>query len=143
MGGGIQACSLFPFFWIRKTMIIEAYATQEEYLQEFSGDTVHSDSATRIPRSLQRASRLVDTYVRSTGITVPLTDPVTLRDVKGPVLDIARYFSWPDQPSEEIRTRYEDAIKFLELVSTGKIKLVVEGQQVVKNGFTNIRLVRA
>ena len=143
MGGGIQACSLFPFFWIRKTMTILAYATNEDYFAEFSGDTVHSDSDTRIPRSLQRASRLVDTYVRSTGITVPLTDPVTLRDVKGPVLDIARYFSWPDQPSEEIRTRYEDAIKFLELVSTGKIKLVVEGQQVVKNGFTNIRLVRA
>lgn len=123
-------------------MIIEAYATQEEYLQEFSGDTVHSDSATRIPRSLQRASRLVDTYVRSTGITVPLTDPVTLRDVKGPVLDLARHFAWPDHPSEEIRSRYEDAIKFLEMVSTGKIKIVVGGQEVVRSGFTNIRLIR-
>lgn len=120
-----------------------AYATPEDYVIEFSGDTVHGDSAIRIPRTLDRASRLVDTYVRSTGIAVPLTDPVTLRDVKGPVLDLARYFAWPEQPSEEIRARYEDAIKFLEMVSTGKIKLVVGGQEVVKSGFTNIRLIRA
>lgn len=120
-----------------------SYATPEEYLAEFSGDTVHDDSDIRIPRALDRASRLVDTYVRSTGIQVPLTDPATLRDVKGPVLDLARHFAWPDQPSEEARLRYEDAIKFLELVSTGKIKLVVAGQEVVKSGFTNIRLFRA
>ncbi|MDD2038741.1 DUF1320 domain-containing protein [Pseudomonas putida] len=120
-----------------------SYATPEEYLAEFSGDTVHGDSDIRIPRALDRASRLVDTYIRSTGIAVPLSDPATLRDVKGPVLDLARYFAWPDQPSEEVRARYEDAIKFLELVSTGKIKLVVAGQEVVKSGFTNIRLFRA
>ncbi|MEG0323803.1 MAG: phage protein Gp36 family protein, partial [Raoultibacter sp.] len=78
-----------------------------------------------------------------TGISVPLVDPVTLGDIKGPVLDLARYFAWPDQPSEEVRTRYEDAIKFLELVSIGKIKLVVSGQEVVRSGFTNIRLIRA
>lgn len=134
---------LFAFFWIRKTMNSTAYATPEDYSTEFSGDSVHSDSDTRIPRVLARASRLVDTYVRSTGILVPLVDPVTLNDIKGPVLDLARYFAWPDQPSEEVRTRYEDAIKFLELVSVGKIKLVVSGQEVVRSGFTNIRLIRA
>lgn len=120
-----------------------AYATPDDYFSEFSGDTVHSDSAIRIPRVIDRASRLLDTYVRSTGITLPLTDPVTLRDVKGPVMDLARYFAWPDQPSDEIRARYEDAIKFLEMVSMGKIKLSIEGQEVVKTGFTNIRLIRA
>lgn len=124
-------------------MVNTSYAAPDDYLNEFSGDTIHSDSDIRIPRTLDRASRLVDTYIRATGIPVPLVDPVTLRDVKGPVLDLARYFAWPDQPSEEIRARYEDAIKFLELVSAGKIKLVVEGQQVVKTGFTNIRLFRA
>lgn len=120
-----------------------SYATHEDYLVEFSGEPAHEDADIRIPRTLERASRLVDTYVRSTGIQVPLTDPATLRDVKGPVLDLARYFAWPDQPSEEVRARYEDAVKFLEMVSTGKIKLVVEGQEIVKSGFTNIRLFRA
>ena len=120
-----------------------SYATPDDYFNEFSGDTVHDDSGIRIPRTLDRASRLVDMYVRSTGMAVPLTDPATLRDVKGSVLDLARYFAWPDKPSEEIRARYEDAIKFLEMVSTGKIKLVVAGQEVVKSGFTNIRLFRA
>ena len=124
-------------------MTSTAYATPDEYLNEFSGDPTHEDSSTRIPRTLERASRLVDTYIRSTGIQVPLSDPATLRDVKGSVLDLARYFAWPDQPSEEVRARYEDAVKFLEMVSTGKIKLVVEGQEVVKSGFTNIRLFRA
>ncbi|WP_137163387.1 phage protein Gp36 family protein [Pseudomonas asiatica] len=124
-------------------MTNQSYGTRDEYLREFSGDSVHDDSDIRIPRALDRASRLVDTYVRSTGIQVPLTDPATLRDVRGSVLDLARYFAWPDQPSEEVRARYEDAIKFLELVSTGKIKLVVAGQEVVKSGFTNIRLFRA
>lgn len=124
-------------------MTSTSYATPEEYLSEFSGDPVQEDAGTRIPRTLERASRLVDTYIRSTGIAVPLDDPATLRDVKGSVLDLARYFAWPDQPSEEVRARYEDAIKFLELVSTGKIKLVVAGQEVVKSGFTNIRLFRA
>lgn len=144
MGGGQHRLPIRFFFWIRKTMTIPAYATPEDYFSEFGGDDeVHDDSETRIPRVLERASRLIDTYVRSTGIPTPLVDPVTLCDIKGPVLDIARYFAWPDQTSDEVRTRYVDAIKFLELVSAGKIKLAVDGQEVVKSGFTNIRLIRA
>lgn len=143
MGGGQHRLPIRFFFWIRKIMTVTAYATPEDYFIEFSGDDVHADSDIRIPRVLARASRLVDTYVRSTGIAVPLVDPVTLGDIKGPMLDLARYFAWPDQPSEEVRTRYEDAIKFLEMVSVGKIKLVVGGQEVIRSGFTNIRLIRA
>lgn len=119
------------------------YATYEDYQNEFGDDDLPSDAEARVARSIERASRLADTYIRSRGLTVPLTDPLAIGDIRGSVLDIARLYAWPDNTSEEIRKRYEDGISFFESIATGKIKLTTNTEAVVAAGFANIRLFRA
>lgn len=119
------------------------YATFQDYQNEFGDDDLPADAEARVARSIERASRLADTYIRSRGITVPLTDPSTIGDVRGSVLDIARLYAWPDNTSEEIRKRYEGAISFFESIATGKIKLTTNMESVPVSGFANIRLFRA
>lgn len=42
---------------------------------------------------------------------------------------LARYYLYKDKPTEQVRTDYEDAIRWLEQVSIGRIKLVLEAKQ--------------
>jgi phage gp36-like protein len=42
--------------------------------------------------------------------------------------ELARYYLYDDHPTDTVRTKYEDAIKFLEAVSKGVIKLGVDAQ---------------
>lgn len=117
------------------------YASLLDFEKAFGADDVVNDTA-RMTQCLERATRLVDTYARSAGLTVPLTDVNALADVKGPCLDIARYFVWNDSNNEKIRKHYEDAISFLEKVATRKILLIPTGAPVATGGFGNIRLIR-
>lgn len=119
------------------------YATYEDYQDEFGDDDLPEDAEIRVVRAIDRASRLADTYIRSNGISVPLADPVAIADIRGSVLDIARYNAWPDTDNENLRKRYEDAIAFLEGIATGKIHLVSQGQTTTGSRLTNIRLFRA
>jgi phage gp36-like protein len=118
------------------------YATYEDYQNEF-GDDLQSDAQARVARSIERASKLADVYIRSRGLTVPLTAPSAIGDIRGSVLDIARLYAWPDNTTEEIRKRYEDAISFFESIATGKVKLITNTEAVTVSGFANIRLFRA
>lgn len=119
------------------------YASYQEFRDEFGDDDLPDDAETRVVRAIDRASRLADTYIRSNGINVPLVDPVAIADVRGSVLDIARYNAWPDTDNENLRKRYEDALGFLEGIATGKIHLVSQGQTTTGSKLTNIRLFRA
>lgn len=118
------------------------YASYEDFRNEFGDDDLPDDAETRVVRAIDRASRLADTYIRSNGITVPLADPVAIADIRGSVLDIARYNAWPDTDNENLRKRYEDALAFLEGIATGKIHLVSQGQATTGSKLTNIRLFR-
>lgn len=120
-----------------------SYANFEDYRNEFGDDDLPEDAETRVIRAIDRASRLADTHIRSNGIAVPLTDPAAIADVRGSVLDIARYTAWPDTDNENLRKRYEDAIAFLEGIATGKIHLISNGQVTTGSKLTNIRLFRA
>lgn len=119
------------------------YASYEDYRSEFGDDDLPSDVEIRVNRAIERASRMADSYIRSHGISVPLTDPAAILDVRGSVLDIARYTVWPDNDSENLRKRYEDALTFLDGIATGKIHLVSQGQTTTGSKLTNIRLFRA
>lgn len=118
------------------------YATIDDYNNEF-GDDDRTGAESRIAHAIDRASRLADAYIRSHGIPVPLTDQAAILDIRGPVLDIARYTSWPDSPTDNMRQRYDDALAFLEGIATGKIHLVSAGQTTTGSKLTNIRLFRA
>lgn len=119
------------------------YASYEDYRSEFGDDDLPSDAEIRVSRAIERASRMADSYIRSHGISVPLTDPAAILDVRGSVLDIARYSAWPDTDSENLRKRYEDALAFLEGIATGKIHLVSAGQTSTGSKLTNIKIYRA
>ena len=119
------------------------YAGYQDFRDEFGDDDLPEDAEVRVIRAIDRASRLADTYIRSNGISVPLVDPVAIADVRGSVLDIARYNAWPDTDNENLRKRYEDALGFLEGIATGKIHLVSQGQTTTGSRLTNIRLYRA
>lgn len=118
------------------------YATYKDYENEFGDDDLPSDAEARVARSIERASKLADVYIRSRGLTVPLTDSAAIGDIRGSVLDIARLYAWPDNTSEEIRKRYEGAISFFESIAAGKIKLI-SNTDAAPTGFANIRLFRA
>ena len=119
------------------------YASYQDFRDEFGDDDLPDDAEIRVIRAIDRASRLADTYIRSNGIAVPLVDPVAIADVRGSVLDIARYNAWPDTDNENLRKRYEDALSFLEGIATGKIHLIAEGKTTTGSKLTNIRLFRA
>lgn len=120
-----------------------AYATYDDYREEFGDDDLPDDAEVKVGRALERASKLVDTYIRSSGVDVPMTDQAAIADVKGSVLDIARYTAWSDTDNENLRKRYEDAISFLEKIAQGKVHIVSEGKQSAGSKLSNIRLYRA
>lgn len=79
---------------------------------------------TRIAQALDEASGQMDVYFGSR-YDVPVSG---LSDAQSAHLsqmcsDIARYRLWDDRASEEVRTRYEDALRFLEQVAAGKVHL--------------------
>lgn len=117
------------------------YASVEEFITEFGNDDVPDGNEDRVSRAISRASRLVDTYSRAGGIATPIVDDAAISDIKGPVLDIARYYTWSDSPSEELRKRYEDAISFLGKVASGKVKIIAD-DSFTPSGFSNVPLVR-
>lgn len=131
-----------PILMIKRNAFM-SYATYEDYRNEFGDDDLPEDAELRVSRAIDRASRLADTYIRSHGISVPLTDSVAIADVRGSVLDIARYTAWSDTDNENLRKRYEDALAFLEGIAAGKIHLVSAGQTSTGSKLTNIRLFRA
>ena len=68
--------------------------------------------------------------------------PRAIVDLSGPVLDIARYSAY-DSPSDELRKRYEDAIRWFEGLAVGRNRMRVAEKETRKSGFHNVRLVRS
>lgn len=120
------------------------YSTYSEYTTEFRNDELpYEDGETRIVRAIEKASRLVDSYIRAGGLISPLTDIEAIADIKGHVLDIARYYLWNENPSDEKRRRFEDAVRWLEGLASGRNRLRTSTQESRKSGFHNVRLIRS
>jgi phage gp36-like protein len=74
--------------------------------------------------ALDAASAMVDGYV-SAKYALPLTSfPLLLTEV---TCDIARYRLYADEAPEQVKDRYRDAIKTLEGISSGRIKIDAAG----------------
>lgn len=127
-----------PVNWLRKTM----YSTFQEYLEEFGEDDLPSGGEARVIRAIERASRKADGYILAAGLDTPVTDLSAIVDLSGPVLDIARYNAY-DSPSDELRKRYEDAIRWFEGLAVGRNRMRVAEKETRKSGFHNVRLVRS
>lgn len=76
-----------------------------------------------INSAIRDASDIADGYV---GVKYPIPLPEVPKNLKIIICDIARYFLWKNEASEEIRKRYEDAIAFLKRVADGKAILTIK-----------------
>ena len=114
-----------------------AYCTQADLEERFGAqeliqltDEVNmpptTASAAEIEAACAEAASLIDGYLTGR-YTLPLA---SVPDVlKKWACDIARFFLWDDRAGEgtPVRRGYEDAVKQLEAVATGKFRLVETG----------------
>lgn len=103
--------------------LIDRYGEQE--LVELTDDAGRGIvETTKVTRAIDDAAAKVDGYL-SGRYTLPLTVvPTALKRI---ACDLARYYLHDDQVPEIVRTRYEDACRFLEQVGTGRLSLGVDG----------------
>lgn len=73
-----------------------------------------------VERALQDAAEEADSYV-AVRYTVPL--PSVPAPLKVAVCDIARFRLYKDRPTEEVKYRYEQAVKWLKSVARGEATL--------------------
>ena len=107
------------------------YATREELIKRFGDEieqleSMHPSSGTAVQDAIQDATEEIDSYLAAK-YTLPL--PSTPNNLKRLACDIARYRLYFQQPTEEVRKRYEDAKEFLKGVRDGKNVLAILDNQ--------------
>lgn len=104
------------------------YADRNDMVLRFSEYEIANlestlDGVESINSAIQDASDIADGYV---GVKYPIPLPEVPKNLKIIICDIARYFLWKNEASEEARKRYEDAIAFLKRVADGKAILTIK-----------------
>ena len=104
------------------------YATEADMGKRFADDIeelklMHADAAASINEALQDAAEEINGYI---GGRYPLPLPNVPSNLNRMACDIARYRLYYQQPTEEVRNRYKDAIKFLERVQDEKAHLQIQ-----------------
>jgi len=104
------------------------YATEADMVKRFANDIeelklMHTDAAVSINEALQDAAEEINGYI---GGRYPLPLPNVPSNLNRMACDIARYRLYYQQPTEEVRNRYKDAIKFLERVQDEKAHLQIQ-----------------
>jgi phage gp36-like protein len=113
-----------------------SYATQQDMIDRFEQneiiqltDTTNSGviDAAVLAKALSDADAQIDGYLVSR-YTLPLaTVPKSLVRF---ACDITRYYLYDDAATDEVRRRFEDAVKFLNLVAQGKLSFGPDANQV-------------
>lgn len=83
----------------------------------------------RLALELESASGQMDVYLGARH-ALPLSDITQgqTNDLTRICCDIARYRLWNDAASDEVRLRYQDAIKTLEMIAKGTLPLLTNSQ---------------
>lgn len=90
-----------------------------------------------IGAALASADSEIDAYL-SVRYALPLdTTPQVIADAAA---DIARYRLWKDRASDEVRRRYDDAIKLLKALANGGARLEVAGLEIPAAAGGGVRL---
>ncbi len=93
----------------------------EELIQLTDRDNNNSIIAVVVDQAIADAASEIDGYVLAAGYSLPLVNvPVILRTY---ACDIARYRMYDDHAPEQVTKRYEDALRFLRLLSRGEVSL--------------------
>lgn len=93
-------------------------ATEIAQISDLSGQGV--TDAARITQIVNDVQARVDSYLAGRYILPLTTVPGAIEQIAA---DMARYLLQDMRPTEEVRTRYQDGIRWLERVSEGKIQL--------------------
>lgn len=106
-----------------------SYATEVDMLARFGADELTaladrdgngSADSGMMERALDDASAEIDVYLAGR-YALPLAHvPTVLVRI---ACDIARYRLWADRASDEVRRRYEDARRMLELIAKGDVSI--------------------
>ncbi|WP_075175588.1 gp436 family protein [Acinetobacter indicus] len=104
------------------------YATETDLVARFGQEVdqlklMHASTSTAVEDALQDATEEINGYI---GGRYALPLPNVPSNLERMACDIARYRLYFQQPTEEVRKRYEDAISFLKLVATGKAHLQIQ-----------------
>jgi len=106
-----------------------AYLTQQDLIDRFALDEIEDLApdgsggldAVKIAAAIADAGNEIDIYLTSGGYGLPLSNVPPV--VTSYACDIARYRLYDNEATEQVNKRYERAIKFLQSVADGKIKL--------------------
>lgn len=91
---------------------LSGYAPEEQQAAEAA--------LAKVNRVLQDAEQTINSYLAGR-YQLPLSNaPEVLERIAG---QLARYFIWDDNATEQVQALYKDSIRFLEGVSTGKVQL--------------------
>jgi phage gp36-like protein len=105
--------------------MIDRYEERELIQLTDEHGTGSIDVAT-LDKALADADAKIDSYLTARYV-LPLA--VAPQALKLYACDIARFLLHDDMATEQVRKRYEDAIRFLEKVSEGKISLGIDSNQ--------------
>jgi phage gp36-like protein len=109
-----------------------SYSTQQDLIDRFGQEELVELSdrsrsgaidAVVVTRAIDDAAAEIDGYL-SAKFALPL-DPVP-QTLKRIACDIARHHLYDDRVTEQVRNRYNDAIKFLKGVASGEISIGVD-----------------
>lgn len=78
-------------------------------------------AATVVEQALDDADGLINGYLKSAGLTVPLSPAPSVLTAKAAA--IARYYLYKDKATDKVRTDYEDAVAWLKDVAAGRVAL--------------------
>lgn len=109
--------------YITKQEMIDRYGEREmmQVVRNINGNNDNASDA--IELAIKDACMEIDGYVAR---QYPLPLAVVSGSLKRAVAVIARYYLWKDKASEQIRQDYEDAIRWLDKVASGKVYLVFD-----------------
>lgn len=79
-----------------------------------------------VDTAITDACDVIDGYLAAAE-ALPL--PMIPASVKRVCAVLVRYYLYKDKPTEQVRTDYEDVLRWLEQVSSGKIKLILGLEQ--------------
>lgn len=103
------------------------YITRQDLIERYSQREIERletniNSPDAVASAINDAVDVINGYIAAYH-ALPL--PIIPASIKRVAAVLARYYLYKDKPTEQVRTDYEDAIRWLEQIASGKVKLVL------------------
>lgn len=109
--------------WITINDLVNEYG-EEDLPKKYNelDETVINE--TKVNESIISARLKIESYLRTAGIEIPVTDSIKL-ELRECIYNITRYFysDYDGGMTEEIQKRFETCINYLKDIAAGKVKL--------------------